>query len=349
MKVWIMLCAAAFLAATMQSPTNAAGSTGVRDIVVPSGERGRNLDATAWYPAQPGGEEVVLGDSVFFVGTPAMRDAPIAKGKFPLILLSHGAGLAGNPQALSWIATPLAEQGFIVVAPRHPGNSGKDRSAAETMKMWLRPADLSETLNTIEKDAFFEAHLVPGKIGILGLSMGGGTALAIAGARLDPKRLASYCDTDALNPSLCGWIRLSGVDLHAMDLQGASRDNRDKRIRFAMAIDPAPVDIFDAGSFSEISIPIDIVNLGRPGQIPVTTDASAVAKTIPAARYETIEDASHYSMFAECKPGAAQIAEVEEIGDPICADGGGRPRNELHAQLVEMTARAFSNALKADQ
>ena len=349
MKVWIMFCAAAFLVVATQSPTNAAGSTGVRTIHVPSGERGRTLDTTAWYPAQPGGEKVVLGDSVFFIGTAAMRDAPIAKGKFPLILLSHGAGLAGNPEALSWIATPLAEQGFVVVSPRHPGNSGKDRSAEETMKMWLRPGDISEALNAVEKDAFFAAHLAPGKIGILGLSMGGGTALAIAGARLDPQRLAGYCDTDALNPSLCGWIRQSGVDLRTMNLQGAGRDNRDKRIRFAMAIDPAPVDVFDAGSFSGISIPVELVNLDRPGQIPVTTDASAVARSIPVARYITIEDASHYSMFAECKPGAAELAETEQIGDPICADGGGRSRAELHAQLVEMAGKAFSDALKAGE
>jgi predicted dienelactone hydrolase len=176
--------------------------------------------------------------------------------------------------------------------------------------------------------------------------MGGNTALAIAGARVDPKLLAAYCDTDRLNASLCQWIRQSGVDLHAMDLQPAGRDNSDERIRFAMAIDPAPVDAFDAKSFADIRIPVAIVNLGRPGKIPATTDASGIAKAIAKASYATIEDASHYSMFGGCKPGALAIIASEEIGDPLCDDGGGRSRGEIHAQLIDMTIAAFTRALK---
>ncbi|ENN88904.1 putative dienelactone hydrolase [Rhizobium freirei PRF 81] len=346
MKVRAMFCVAVTPMLMMQYPAGANESVGVHQIVVPSKERGNNLDVTVWYPAKSGGTAAVLGESMFFVGTPAMRDAPISDGKFPLILLSHGAGLAGNPEAMSWIATPLAQQGFVVASPTHPGNSGKNRSAAETMKVWLRPDDLTETLNAMETEALFKTNLSQGKIGALGLSMGGSTALAIAGARMEPKLLASYCDTDKLNPSLCGWIRQSGVDLHAMNLQLAGRDNEDKRIRFAMAIDPAPIDIFDFKSFSDISIPVDIVNLGQPGKIPLTADASKVAKAIPTARYTTIEDASHYSMFADCKPGASAIVLSEKIGDPICTDGGGRPRKEIHAQLISMTIAAFSRALK---
>jgi len=346
MNVWTLLCAAAISTALLQHPAEAEDHVGVRQIVVPSAERGRNLDVTVWYPAQAGGAPVVLGESVFFRGTPALRDAPILEGKFPLILLSHGAGLAGNPQAVSWIAAPLAQQGFVVVAPMHPGNSGQNRSAAETMKLWLRPGDLTETLNAMEKDSFFKEHLDQGRIGALGLSMGGNTALAIAGARIDLKRLADYCDNDALNASLCEWVRQSGVDLHSMNLQSAGRDNKDKRVRFAMAIDPAPIDVFEFRSFSGISIPVELVNLGQPGKIPTTTDASEAAKAIPMASYVAIEDASHYSMFAECKPGASEIAVSEEIGDPICMDGGGRSRNEIHAQLIALTTAAFRRALK---
>ncbi|MER9303136.1 dienelactone hydrolase [Mesorhizobium sp. M0293] len=348
MKFWTMLCAIIVSTMLMQHPANAGDTVGVRQLSVASTERGIDLDVTVWYPAQLGGETVSLGDSKLFVGTSAMRDAPITDAKFPLILLSHGAGLAGNPQALSWIATPLARQGFVVAAPTHPGNTGKNRSAAETMKLWLRPADLTATLTAVEKEAFFRDHLEQGKVAALGLSMGGNTALAIAGARVDPKLLAAYCDTDLLNASLCEWVRQSGVDLHAMDLQPAGRDNRDGRIRFAMAIDPAPTDIFDVKSFAGISIPVDIVNLGRPGKIPAAADASGIAKAMSEASYATVEDASHYSMFAECKPGAPGIIASEQIGDPVCDDGEGRSRSEIHAQLIDMAAAAFTRALKID-
>ena len=214
MKIWIMLCAAALSMAVTLQPAEAEDGVGVRQIEAASSARGGNLDVTVWYPAQSGGAPVLLGESVFFQGTAARQDAPTLSGRFPLILLSHGAGLAGSPEAVSWIATPLARAGFVVAAPAHPGNSGKNRSAAETMKLWLRPGELSETLDAMERDPYFKAHLEPGKVGALGLSMGGGTVLALAGARLNPERLAGYCDTDAINASLCAWVRQSGVDLH---------------------------------------------------------------------------------------------------------------------------------------
>lgn len=69
--------------------------------------------------------------------------------------------------------------------------------------------------------------------------MGGYTALAVAGARMDQQRLAAYCDTDLRNHSLCEWLAQSGVDLHRMDVQRAGLDYRDNRIGSAVAIDPA--------------------------------------------------------------------------------------------------------------
>ncbi len=333
--------------AIMLQATAVAYEAGVQQIVVPSKERGADLNVTVWYPASSGGEVVMLGENVFFEGTQAIQDAPISTGQFPLILLSHGAGLGGRAEAMSWIATPLAKEGFIVAAPTHPGNTGPERSAAETMKLWLRPSDLSETLDTLENDTAFQPSIDPDKIGVLGLSMGGNTALSIAGARLDPELLASYCDTNDLNASLCDWVRLSGVDLHAMDKEVAGRDNQDERVRFVMAIDPAPADIFATETFADISIPIALVNLGNEVEIPATLQASKIADVIPDASYEVIADASHSSMFAVCKPGAAEIAVEEGIEDPICADGSGRSRNAIHAQLIDMVEVAFNNALKS--
>ena len=333
----------------MLQATAASHEAGVQQIVVPSQERGTDLNVTVWYPASSGGEVIMLGESVFFEGTQAMQGAPISAGQFPLILLSHGAGLAGRAEAMSWIATPLAEQGFIVAAPTHPGNTGPERSAAETMKLWLRPSDLSETLDAIENDTAFQPYIDVDKIGVLGLSMGGNTALSMAGGRIAPKRLASYCDTNDLNASLCDWVRLSGVDLHAMDKEAAGRDNRDERIRFVMAIDPAPADIFAIETFSDISIPVALVNLGKEADIPLTVQASTIADAIPAAGYEVIEDASHSSMFALCKPDAAEIAVEEGIEDPICANGSGRSRNAIHAQLIEMVAAAFNRELNSSR
>lgn len=346
MKVFVALCCLSSYAMSAQLPAVAAETAGVREIKVQSRARQTDLTATVWYPAEAGGSPITLGESVFFVGTSAMRDASVANGRFPLILLSHGAGLAGTPAALSWIAVPLAQRGFIVAAPTHPGNGGANRSAAETMKLWLRPSDISATLDAISDEAFFGEHIEHDKVGMLGLSMGGGTALAMGGARFDPDKLASYCDTDERNPSLCEWVRLSGVDLHAMDMTKATRDSRDERIRSIMAIDPAPMDVFAPSSFSEIAIPTVIINLGRAEELPLTVRADKAAAAMKHATYSTIADASHYSMFPDCKLGAAEIAQAENVGDPICSDGGGRSRKDIHDELIEAMGQAFDRALK---
>ena len=43
--------------------TQAAELVGTREISIASPERGRNLSVTIWYPAEPGGEPVLVGDN----------------------------------------------------------------------------------------------------------------------------------------------------------------------------------------------------------------------------------------------------------------------------------------------
>jgi hypothetical protein len=54
-------------------------------------------------------------------------------------------------------------------------------------------------------------------------------------------------------------------------------------------------------------------------------------------------------MFGECKPDAVETAEAEEVGEPICSDGKGRSRREIHKQLLKMATEAFDRELKADR
>lgn len=347
MKLHIMLCTAALSGLFSVDMVKADTPAGVRQITVPSKERGTNLDVTVWYPAQAGGAEILLGDTPLFKGTASMRDAPPVEGKFPLILLSHGTGIAGNAQATGWIAAPLARQGYIVAAPNHPGNQSGNTSASETMKLWLRPADFTATLDALQTGTVFRDRIDWKNVGALGLSMGGYTALAVAGARMDQQRLAAYCDTDLRNHSLCEWLAQSGVDLHRMDVQRAGLDYRDNRIRSAVAIDPAMSDTLTAESVAGIAIPVDLVNLGRKGDIPRTLQASWMADIIPGARYASIEDADHFSMFAACKAGASDKLKAEGVTEPLCDDGGGRSRSAIHAQLIDMITDAFNRTLKA--
>lgn len=96
-----------------------------------------------------------------------------------------------------------------------------------------------------------------------------------------------------------------------MDMRQADESQKDPRIQFIMAVDPAPIDVLMPDSFSGIQMPIAIMSLGRIEELPLTVRADKAAPLISRPTYSTIDDASHYRMFAQCKPGAAEIAIAE--------------------------------------
>jgi predicted dienelactone hydrolase len=299
-----------------------------------------------WYPADKGGETVLVGDNPAFRGTAARQDAPPAEGRFPLILLSHGSG--GNAANLGWIASRLAEDGFVVAAPNHPGSTSGDASQAATIRIWNRPADLSAVLTTLEADPTLQGWVDATKVGVLGFSLGGYTALAVAGARVEAAAYARYCDwnTVADDPmSDCAWFAQGGVDVRQVDATQFGRSNLDARIASVVVVDPGLVHAFAPASLAGIGVPVHIINLGHPDRLPPAVAAAPTAAAIPGATYEFVPDAVHFSFLGLCKPEGPALIE-EEGEPPICNDGGGRSRADIHAQLARMIAAAFHRALR---
>src|SRR5262245_2642588 len=97
-----------------------AGRVGVTklSLIKPSLTTGqpRALDPTVWYPA------AAKRTASPYVN--AVPDAPVRRGKFPMIVFSHGS--CGRPTEATYYTTELAKRGFIVVAPTHPGNTADD-------------------------------------------------------------------------------------------------------------------------------------------------------------------------------------------------------------------------------
>lgn len=178
--------------------------------------RGQEVDFHIWYPAEPGGKRVTVGGNGVFYGTPAGRRAPHREGQFPAIVISHGAG--GNAGQFGWIAAQLAEAGFVVILPNHPGTTTGNASAQAAVRVWERPKDISAVLDEITGNPGTYPYVDPDRIAALGFSAGGYTALALTGARVDPDRLQRFCDTGDHGMSDCAFLAHFGIDLHAMDL-----------------------------------------------------------------------------------------------------------------------------------
>lgn len=295
--------------------------------------RGSQVDFTIWYPAMPGGKSVTVGGNGVFYGTAAGRNAPHQEGAFPMVIISHGAG--GNAGQFGWIASELAEAGFVVVLPNHPGTTSGNASAEDAVRVWERPADVSAVLDEITTNAEDYPYIDGNRISIVGFSAGGYTAMATSGARVDPTLLQGFCDDGDHGMSDCAFLARSGVNLHAMDLTPAAQDLRDPRIAAAVVIDPGIVETLTEESLARIPIPMLVINLGMEETIPRGVYARKAADLIPEASYALVEDAIHFSFLAQCKPGGAQILIDENEPDPLCDDSGGRPRADVHREVSE--------------
>ncbi len=186
--------------------------------------------------------------------------------KAPLVVASHG--LAGDRKGFGTIAQHLASHGFAVAALDHPGSDraqfealleGRVDEIAKPTEFSDRPRDVSfllDELTRLNNDANnrLANRLDLDKIGIIGHSFGGYTALALAGAQLNFDTLRSNCDStefifNAANTSML----LQCTALAAPDQFSANF--RDERIKAVMAMNPVTSSLFGSTGFSQIAIP----------------------------------------------------------------------------------------------
>ncbi|UJW75699.1 alpha/beta hydrolase family protein [Rhizobium sp. SL42] len=328
---------------------------GVQTLAIAAPARTKPLAVTVWYPAASGGQRMTAGDNRIFEGTEVLRDAMPAKGDFPLILLSHGSG--SRALGMAWIATALAEAGFVVAGPDHPGTSSGDSTPEATPKIWERTEDLSAVLDGFTTDKAWHGVVDPARVGVLGFSLGGTAAMEIAGARASLDAYIAYCDS---YPAMmdCRWfkggrgfvndeeIKVPPLDLRSIDRRRFEQSNRDPRIDVAVLVDPGLATSFVPASLAAIDTPLAFINLGSSGEIPVAVLSDELATKTPGATYRQIEKADHFSFLPLCKPGSA--AMLKQIGepDPICGESPERSRADIHAELVDQIGQAFARMLK---
>jgi len=151
---------------------------GARELILtrPSSVDGepRTFETAVWYPTTPGAGDP---DPAFR----AVRDAPVdlSGGPYPVVVFSHGS--CGFERQSLFLTPWLASHGFIVVAPRHVGNTLFEFPQCRVdVARWAveRPDDVLFALDDVlarnadSASPFFGA-LDPERIAMTGHSFGG--------------------------------------------------------------------------------------------------------------------------------------------------------------------------------
>jgi predicted dienelactone hydrolase len=299
--------------------------------------RAAPIAASVWYPVGTPTYLGLIGDNAGFEGSAAYVGAAIAEGRFPLVLLSHGSG--GNMDSLSWLSSRLALRGAMVLAVNHPGSTSGDSSPRRSIRLTERAADLKAALDQILADPAFGPHVDRSRIVSLGFSLGGATALNLAGAEMDRDLYRDYCARFGKEAADCIFMAKGGVDF--ANLPDAFEGKmRDPRVTGAIAVDPGFSYAITETSIGAMALPVLLINLGGDERWmagDVSARGSNLVARLPHAEYATAAPANHFTFLALCKPGARERL-AEEHDDPVCDDPAGTDRAAIHEKIVERIA-----------
>ncbi len=181
----------------------------------------------------------------------------------PLVVISHGFG--ADRRFLGYLAHHLASYGLTVVALEHPASNvtwltsaslDRPNNILPASEFVDRPKDVSFVLDRLSRlDRFSDMlrdKFNTKQVALIGHSLGGYTALALAGAPLSLKSLRQFCDDP--NP-----MTFSPADLlqcNAADLPNDVVKLKDERIVEAIVLNPIIGRLFNEASLAQVTIPL---------------------------------------------------------------------------------------------
>ncbi|MDV3434911.1 alpha/beta hydrolase [Stenotrophomonas sp. C2852] len=328
------------------------GTTTVASAAVRDAQHRDALRYTVWYPAPAGSTETALtigppDAPLFDVGRSAM-DAPIAGKRLPTLLLSHGNG--GSARTMGWLGTALARAGYLVIAVDHPGNNGADEMTLPgSVLSWLRADDLHAALAAVQADPVLGPHVDTDRLGVIGFSAGGYTALLAAGARPDLQRLLAFChehpDDGVCRPQQEAAMhtmeaRVAAASSPALSpwISHANESRAIPGVRAVLLLAPAIVQAFAPEQLSTLRQPVSIM-LGEADTVaPPQSNGEAAQVLIPGAALQRLPDVGHYDFLAACT--AVGVQRLPEL----CITSV--PRTKTHRQAVDAALRLFGLSLR---
>lgn len=310
------------------SPPPPPAGIAVSDTTAPDPED-KPLEVRIWYPASMVGEEA-------------------AGATHPLIVISHGTG--GSLTGHSDTAIALASTGYVVAAMNHTGDNYRDGSyVGEGRHLIGRPRHVDRVIDYMLEKWPHHARIDPVRIGLLGHSAGGFTALVVAGGQPDMTRGPERCRKrpDAWD---CQYVKKHGLDLEKTVPPPDNAWVHDARVKSAVIAAPAVGYAFEPDRLGDVTIPVQLWEAGKD-QV-VEDSPSIVGRLLPEgiAEHRVIPGAGHFSFLSPCTIGMRAVITVMGLfGTPdICKDPEDFDRAQFHKRFNRDVIAFFDRTLPAD-
>lgn len=248
-----------------------AGAAGAKDLHVGgkhlrvADDDGYQFPMLVMYPSDIPAEPCAFGP---FNLDMAANAAPCA-GAHPIVLISHGSG--GTHLGYLELARRLVQAGYVVCMPEHPGNNRSNNELADSpQNLANRPRHLTLSLDLILADEQLAPMLDDASVAVIGHSMGGYTALAIAGGQ----------------PSTEGGRQLSV--------------QRDGRVKALVLLAPATPWFMRPGALAAVEVPILMLTGEQDAHTP-PFHADVVRNGLPPdtrLEHSVVRNAGHFSFMS---------------------------------------------------
>lgn len=241
---------------------------------------------------------------------------------FPVIVISHG--LAEDRNTFAYLAKHLVSYGFAVAVLEHPETNSKEfqqflsgfASPPQATDLINRPLDVKYLLDELQRlndsDVNLKGKLNLQQVGVIGHSLGGYTALALAGATIDFQQVRKDCIPNrSLNLSVflqCG----------VLEVKPANYPIKDDRVKAILAFNPLGSTIFGSKGVSQIKIPTMLLGGSQDIFTPTVPEQIFPFTRLPNPdKYlALIENGTHFTVETDPPPSQRVIPVPNELLGP---------------------------------
>lgn len=316
---------------------------GWQKFKVSDAQKDRPIKGLIWYPAKDDAKVKRVQSNGVWVGVDAAKKATPLEGAHPLVALSHG--MYGNERNQNWLADALVAQGYIVASLSHPGTSTWLRDTDDARQLWERPRDVSRVITHLLSDKKFAPLIDPERIFMGGHSLGGWTAVWLAGGRYDGAKVKADCAADPTD-LICEIGDMWNLAKTPEDTVAMEQDLSDPRIKAIAVFDLGGTQTFDFDTLAKVQTPLLVFGAPKPsmGSLDLDRESRALVAALPkeTTRYIEPETLTHFDFLGVCTDLGMEILEDEVAGDGELCEGGTDERIADHALIANAVIDFFA-------